>query len=141
MVGTKLFLLDTNIITYIVNGKSAAARKSYLTGEHVQRFAISAIVEAEIRFGLAKSRKATEAQTFMTEFLERTESVPWDTAAAKAYGFLRAETESQGIAFGALDLQIAAHAISLGATLVTHDRALQRAAPFCQVVDWATDVQ
>jgi len=39
-----------------------------------------------------------------------------------------------------MDLLIASHAIAVGATLVTHDKAFLGASPSLQVVDWATDL-
>ena len=53
--------------------------------------------------------------------------MPWDSAEAAVYGRLRAELTATGQTIGTLDLLIAAHAVALGATLVTHDRALHRA--------------
>jgi tRNA(fMet)-specific endonuclease VapC len=47
----------------------------------------------------------------------------WDSAAARAYGLLRASQERKGRPLSVEDLMIAAHALSLGLTLVTNDKA------------------
>ncbi len=65
---------------------------------------------------------------------------PWDHAAAEAYGKLRARQEARGKTLGPNDLQIAAHAIALGAVLVTHDRAFRHLTGLAGLEDWATDL-
>ena len=135
-----LYLLDTNTVTYIVSGRSAAAQRAYLEDEDRVRIRISAITEGEIRFGLAKKTAGVAARRFMLDFLSRVESVPWDSAAASAYGTLRAQLTATGQTLGALDTLIAAHALSIGATVVTHDRAFRWLMPMLPVVDWATDL-
>ena len=49
--------------------------------------------------------------------------MPWDSAAARRYAVLRAEQERKGKPLSTEDMMIAAHALSLGLTLVTHDEA------------------
>ncbi len=46
---------------------------------------------------------------------------PFTAAAAEAYGELRVGLERRGTPIGAYDMLIAAHAISLGLTLVTNN--------------------
>jgi len=48
-------------------------------------------------------------------------SVPFDRAAAEAYGTIRATLEQQGTPIGANDVLIAATALSRGMILVTHN--------------------
>ncbi len=54
-------------------------------------------------------------------FIDYFEIYNYDLRAAIEYGKLRAELERKGISIGAYDLQIAAHAISLNAILVTNN--------------------
>ncbi len=135
-----LHLLDTNIVTYIVAGRSEQSRARYSQAKRHGRIGVSAITEAELRYGLVKKPQATRLQVYVTEFLGRTERFAWDTAAAHTYSELRVRTEQAGLTFGELDLLIAAHASTLGATLVTHDTVLLRLANFVSVIDWAIDV-
>ena len=46
---------------------------------------------------------------------------PLDLDVAKHYGRLRADLEKKGVPIGAYDLLIAAHALTLGLTLVTNN--------------------
>lgn len=135
-----LYLLDTNIVTYVVTGRSNEARRHYNDATQHGSIGVSAITEAELRYGLQKKPGATRLQSYVSEFLARTQSFAWDASAARSFSVLRTQTEALGLSFGGFDLLIAAHAHALGAILVTHDRVLLKAADFLSVADWATDV-
>ena len=55
-------------------------------------------------------------------FLDDAAILPWDSATARIYGQLRADQERKGRPLRIEDLMIAAHALSQGLTLVTHDQ-------------------
>ncbi len=74
-------------------------------------------------------------QTIVEEFLIRVAILPWDSDAARQYENLRARLESAGQPMGNLDLMVGAHALSLGAILVTNDRAFTRIKKL-KVEDW-----
>jgi tRNA(fMet)-specific endonuclease VapC len=57
-------------------------------------------------------------------------------AALWAYGDLRAELERKGTPIGALDTLIAAHALSLQATLVTNNLSEFLRVPGLQLDNW-----
>ena len=71
----------------------------------------------------------------MEEFLLRVTVLPWDSDAAKQYGQVRADLERVGQPLDNLDLMIGSHALSLGAVLVTNDRAFGRLKKL-RVEDW-----
>jgi tRNA(fMet)-specific endonuclease VapC len=56
--GTALFLLDTNMASYILSGRSSAARQKMREVQTYARVAVSAITQGEILFGLAKKPEA-----------------------------------------------------------------------------------
>jgi tRNA(fMet)-specific endonuclease VapC len=68
--------------------------------------------------------------------LARVGVVPFDDAATGRYGDLRALLERRGSPIGPLDTLIAAHALSLGWTLATHNSAEFRRVPGLKVDDW-----
>ena len=138
MSGTALFLLDTNMATYILSGRSPAARQTMREAQAYAKIAISAITHGEILFGLARKPEALRLRAAVDGLLGAVHILPWD--AASAYGKLRADLGAAGKTLAGLDLLIAAHALAMGATLVTHDRAFAHAATFVEVVDWATDL-
>ena len=96
---------------------------------------ISSVTEAELRFGVVRKAGATRLQIAVEEFLVRMEIVPWDSSAAQQYATMRAQLEDSGTPMGGLDMMIAAQALVLGATLVTHDRVFQRV-KHLNVEDW-----
>ncbi|MDP2810701.1 MAG: PIN domain-containing protein, partial [Rhodocyclaceae bacterium] len=62
--------------------------------------------------------------------------LPFDDAAADAYGSIRADLERRGELIGSNDLLIAAHALSLGATLVTNNLGEFQRVAGLQVENW-----
>jgi tRNA(fMet)-specific endonuclease VapC len=93
------------------------------------------ITEGELRYGLARKPEAKNLHKVVQEFLKRVDILPWNSDAALHYGNLRAELETKGNSLGAFDMQIAAHAFSIGATLVTNDQAFKRVKKL-KVEDW-----
>ncbi|VAW40922.1 hypothetical protein MNBD_CHLOROFLEXI01-1575 [hydrothermal vent metagenome] len=63
--------------------------------------------------------------------------MPYDKAAAHAYGIIRAVLEKQGQPIGREDLLIAAHALAADLTLVTNNEAEFRRIPDLRVENWA----
>lgn len=59
----------------------------------------------------------------MERLLSTIDIRPWTSATARCYGPLRAELTRIGKPLAPLDLMIAAHALTEGATLITADRA------------------
>ena len=117
-----LYLLDTNTVSYYISGNPPTVRvRLHLVG--LQSTAVSTITEAELRYGVARNPNAARRQASVESFLRNALIQPWDSAAARAYGLLRAEQERKGRPLSTEDLMIAAHALSLGLTLVTSDSA------------------
>lgn len=135
-----LYLLDTNITGYIVSGKSPAARSALKQTLPQAEVAISTITEAEILYGLELKPEATRLRVSVERLFQAVEIRSWDSAAAQAYGRLRARLKSAGKTIAEMDLLIASHALAVGAVLVSHDNAFQHVKPFLTVVDWATDI-
>jgi tRNA(fMet)-specific endonuclease VapC len=134
------YLIDTNTVAYIVDGRSKAARSKLEDVDSSDTVAISAITEAEIRYGLAKKPGAARWRTSVEGFLANVTILPWDSEAAQAYGTLRAALVAQGKMLSAMDMLIAAHASSLQAVLVTNDKAFGYAAGLFATVAWADDL-
>ena len=137
---TRLYLLDTNTVSYIIKGLSPAARVR-LTGLASDEVAcISSITEAELWYGLARVAASEPRRSALRGFLGRLRVLAWGREEALAYGSFRAKQESIRKPLGPFDTQIAAHAISVGAVLVSHDAAFQRAIGLPGLEAWATDV-
>jgi tRNA(fMet)-specific endonuclease VapC len=115
-----LYLLDTNTVSYYIADKPPQVREN-LRRANFQSTAVSAITEAELRYGVARKPGAMRRRTSVESFLGDVLILPWDSVAARAYGQLRADQERKGRPLSVEDLMIPAHALSLGLTLVTHD--------------------
>ena len=136
---SRIYLLDTNTVSYIVKGRSLAAR-TRLASLPPDRITISSITEAEIHYGIAKQPGAQKWQAAVLNFLFKIQVLPWGREEALAYGSLRAKLEAAGQSLGNMDLLIAAHAIAADAILVTNDQALTRTLGLPAVENWATDL-
>jgi tRNA(fMet)-specific endonuclease VapC len=119
---TPRYLLDTNVVSYFLRNQPQEVRQ-HMNGVGLAATAISAITEAELRYGLAKKGGGVRQRDAVEKYLSNTEILAWDSAVARIYGHLRAEQERKGKPLSSEDLMIAAHALALGLTLVTHDAA------------------
>ena len=130
-----LYLLDTNICIYIINRRPPHVFEHF-AGKTYGQVAISSITGAELSFGAAKSGSARNQQA-LDKFLAPLEILPFDEAAMHHYGELRADLERTGRPIGALDTLIAAHALALGATLVTNNIREFERVPALPLENWA----
>jgi tRNA(fMet)-specific endonuclease VapC len=133
-------MLDTNTVSYIVRGKSPAARAALykLRGDEVG--CISVITEAELRYGTSKRAPGPERMAALNVLFAKLRILPWGSAEALVYGDLRAKLERAGKVLGNLDMLIAAHAISANATLVTRDKTFAQVEDLRPPVNWAVDL-
>lgn len=128
------------MVSYIVTGRSLAARSRLENVSQNQQLGISAVTAGEIFYGLTRIGASPKRRKAMDLFFATMTVYPWDLTAAEAYGQLRARQEAKGRPLGPYDLQIAAHAIALGAVLISHDKAFRylTSLPGCE--DWASDL-
>ncbi len=134
MTGAPRYMLDTNSASYVIRGAhpSVAARLRAVPMAHV---CISSITQGELLFGLACKPGATNLQIAVSAFLARVEVLPWDSAVATRYGVLRAALNAAGKPLGNLDTLIAAHALTVGAVLVSNDEAFAQV-PSLVIENW-----
>lgn len=114
------FMLDTNICIYLIKKHPANVLKK-LERQLIQDVCISSITLAELMFGVEKSLHKEKNKAALNEFILPLEIVSFDDNAANHYGEIRAYLEAKGKLIGSLDLMIAAHARSLGLTLITNN--------------------
>ena len=138
---TRLYMLDTNTVSYILKNTSPAARARLANLEPNQVVCISSITEAELWYGLEHIGSGERRRNALRAFLDRLQVLAWGREEAVTYGTFRAKQESLGKPLGPLDTQIAAHAIAVGAVLVSNDAAFQNAVGLSALEAWATDLQ
>jgi len=135
-----IYVLDTNTLSYIAKGKSPAARTRLESLGDEDTVCISAVTEAELRYGLAKRPEARALCAAIDSLLFKVRILPWGRNEATAYGDLRARLETVGVALATMDMMIAAQAIAAGAVLVTNDKAFLHIRGLPGIENWATDV-
>jgi tRNA(fMet)-specific endonuclease VapC len=116
------YMLDTNTVSYLIRSHPRVAAR--VVAVPMASLCISAITEGELLFGLARRPEATRLHRAMREFLSRITVLPWASPTAQTYGPLRAKLQEVCATVAPLDLLIAAHALEVGAVLVTNDQAL-----------------
>lgn len=128
------YLLDTNMVSYAIKGNPANVR-DHLRDVPPADVGISAVTEAELRFGIVRKTESSHLRLTVEEFLRRVDILPWGSAAAGHYALLRSSLEDSGTPMGNLDMMIAAQALAIDATLVTHDRVFHRV-KHLKIEDW-----
>jgi tRNA(fMet)-specific endonuclease VapC len=130
-----MVMLDTNICIYIIKQRPPEVLKRFLSYQ-VGDITISAVSLAELRYGVAKSLYREKNAKALDEFILPLEVLPFDEEATKSYGEIRAALEKAGTPIGSMDMMIAAHAVSLGMTLVTNNTKEFNRVSALKVVDW-----
>jgi tRNA(fMet)-specific endonuclease VapC len=114
------YMLDTDICSYIMRRSHDAVLKKLLKVP-VGDVCISVITESELLYGVEVSPKHRQDGAALDAFLRHVEVVDFPDSAALHYAKIRADLKARGVMIGANDLLIAAHARSLGLTLVTNN--------------------
>ncbi len=127
------YLLDTNIIIYALNEMPSVLEK---LAAHEGAVLTSAVSAVELQRGVQKEPAYAQArQARLSAILRHIQVVPFDAAAADAYGQIIALCGwVKGRDF---DRMIAAHAISARAVLVTNNPGDFKDVPNLAVENWA----
>ncbi len=137
---TRLYMLDTNTVSYVLKGISAAGRKRISALRRNEVVSVSAITAGELWYGLERIGSGDLRRNALRSFLGRIQVLPWGSDVVDAYGTFRAHQEAIGRPLGPLDTLIAAHAIAAGAILVSNDTTFRHAVGLPGLERWATDV-
>ena len=129
-----MILLDTNICIYLINQRPPGVIerfRRYRAGE----VGLSSVVASELAYGVAKSSSARNRHA-LELFLAPLAVIAYDAHCVWAYGELRATLERLGQPIGAMDTMIAAHALALGAALVTNNVREFSKVPNLTIENW-----
>lgn len=114
------YMLDTDTCSYIMKRSNSAVLKR-LQAVRVSDVCISAITKSELLYGVEVSPRRHQDEVALNAFLAYVEVLDFPDEAASHYAKIRADLKTRGTMIGANDLFIAAHARSLGLTLVTNN--------------------
>ena len=90
-----MYVLNTNIASYIIKGNIPSIDR-WLARVPVEDVFISAVTEAELRYGVARRPDATRLETLVEDFLLTVTILLWDSEAAKQYGWLASHSNANG---------------------------------------------
>jgi toxin FitB len=124
-----MIVLDTNILSELMRPAPSEAVQRWVAEQPVTNLFTTTITQAEIFFGLAllpEGRRRSDLliaaeQMFAEDFADRL--LAFDTPAAIEFATIAATRRRQGRPTGTFNAQIAAIALSRGATLATRNVA------------------
>ncbi|HEV3261636.1 MAG TPA: type II toxin-antitoxin system VapC family toxin [Gemmataceae bacterium] len=144
-----IHMLDTDTLIYMIRGLRSGARQERRERARalVERcreaqkvdhaVGVSAITVSELEHGARRSGRYEDEIAAVAKILAPFETYDYDAVrCAPHYGHIRHELEQAGHTIGAMDLLIAAHALSLDATLVTNNLAHFRRVTGLKTTDW-----
>jgi len=129
------YMLDTDTCITLIRQRSPHLLEkvvSFQPGE----IGLSAITVAELHYVVEHSQYRDKNRAALAQFLLPFDIADFDHNAALTYGSVRAELEAKGLPIGAMDTLIAAHALALKVTLVTHNLSEFQRVGDLKVDDW-----
>jgi tRNA(fMet)-specific endonuclease VapC len=127
------FLLDTDTISFALRGQGGVADE--LRRRSPSEVCTSSVVAGELELGVAR-RGSRKLRRELEGLYSGLEVLPYDLEAARRYGRLAAVLLDEGVPIGVEDMMVAAHALSRGLTLVTHNRKHFEHVKGLRVEDW-----
>ena len=133
------YLIDTDTCIFAINRRPGYERVlARMDGLLYGQVLISIMTLCELEAGIAKSARQDHNRHRVEHFIARLEVAPLDEPVAKRYGDVRAFLERRGKQIGPMDTLIAAHALSLGAVLVSNNTKEFSRVPSLRLQNWAT---
>src|SRR5579859_141693 len=129
------WMLDTNICIDIIRERPQSVLDRF-TGHTVGDIGVSMMTLAELEDGVSASGRPAKNREALDQFVSPLEVAPFDRNATAAYGRLRWALEKKRQMIGSMDLLIAAHALSLGVRLLTHNSREFDRVPRLRIENW-----
>ena len=127
------FMLDTDSVSFALRGHGRVGERIL---EHApSQICISAITHAELEFG-AERRDSTKLRRLIERFTSTVAVMPFDDECSRTFGKLASKLVAKGRPIGQYDTLIAAHAVTLGATLVTNNQKHFGQVEGLKIVNW-----
>ena len=130
------YLVDTNILIYLCNSKSATLERRF-TNMSAELFFVSSITVGELIYGVKKSQRQEANLKAILKILSPFTILDFNSKDGWEYGVIRADLESRGCIIGGNDLIIAAQARSRGLTVITNNLREFNRVDGLNVEDWS----
>jgi tRNA(fMet)-specific endonuclease VapC len=134
MKSNEVFVGHKYFIRYI-NGRAPNIRER-MRVENDLDIAVSAITQAELYAGSARSNTPVVSRKRQDVFLVRFAILPFDTAAAEKFAQVQAHLRKLGTPIGPYDIQIAAIALAHNLIVVSHNTQEFQRVPGLVLEDW-----
>ena len=130
-----MWLPDTNVWIALLNPPPSPVKARFQALDPAQIF-LCDVVKMELYFGAYRSARREQNLALLDSLSATFKSLPFDSAAARSCGKLRAALADLGKPIGPYDIQIAAIAMTNQLTLVTHNTGEFARLPGLTVEDW-----
>jgi len=132
-----MYLLDKAVWVALLRDRDEGVRSS-LAAKPRASAALCSVVLYELMHGALESARPEENAAAIQNLASKHDVLPFDSRAAQQAAAVRASLERTGQCIGLHDVMIAATALSLGATLVTHNVREFSRVPGLNIEDWQT---
>lgn len=129
------YMLDTNVCIDYMRGTDQGIKNRLLACKE-DELCISSITLSELLYGVNRSSNPVKNRNALYKLLVRIEVIDYGTEASEFYGIIRNELVRRGMVIGALDMLIAAHAMSNKLVLITHNTAEFGRISGLEIEDW-----
>jgi tRNA(fMet)-specific endonuclease VapC len=114
-----VFLLDTNTCIYAIR-RRPPGMLARLNAVHPDQLALSVVVAMELEVGAARAQAHAYGPA-VRAWIAAFRVLPLEDATRAHFARIKCDLMARGQLIGLMDLLIAAHALALGATLVTNN--------------------
>lgn len=129
-----MYVLDTNTLIYFFKGMGNVSR--HLLKVPPRDISVPTIVLFELEVGIAKSTSPAKRQKQLQDLINAVNISPFGYKEAKYASTIRVKLEQKGLVIGPYDILIAAVALSIKGTLVTHNTGEFERVDGLEFIDW-----
>ena len=136
-----MHVLDTNTVSFLMRGDVEVVAR--LIEKDRTQVRLPQPVVAEIEYGLARlprSARRTRLRRRFDALGEELIRAEWSDEVSRSFGTIKADLEKRGVRIEDFDVAVAAHALSIGAILVTDNLEHMRRIAGLKVENWRSGV-
>jgi tRNA(fMet)-specific endonuclease VapC len=128
------FMLDADTVSYALRGQGDVGRR--ILDRRPSELCLSSLTLAELRYGV-EARRSERLRRAVRAFTGELAIVAFDEAAADRFALVAIGLTRRGQPIGTIDTLVAAHALSIGAVMVTNNTRHFDRVPGLRVENWS----